>query len=95
MFRALHYGAPPHGGIAPGVDRIVMLLADTPNLREVTAFPLSQRAEELLLGAPGAVGERQLKELHIQLSLAARERLREEAQAKAGAEDGTPADARG
>ena len=53
MFRALQYGAPPHGGIAPGVDRIVMLLADTPNLREVTAFPLSQRAEELLLGAPG------------------------------------------
>ena len=79
MFRALHYGAPPHGGIAPGVDRIVMLLADTPNLREVTAFPLSQRAEELLLGAPGAVDERQLKELNIQLSLAARERLREEA----------------
>jgi aspartyl-tRNA synthetase len=84
MFRALQYGAPPHGGIAPGVDRIVMLLADTPNLREVTAFPLSQRAEELLLGAPGRVGDRQLKELHIQLSLAARERLREEA-AGAGA----------
>ncbi|MFL5336151.1 MAG: aspartate--tRNA ligase [Geminicoccaceae bacterium] len=79
MFRALHYGAPPHGGIAPGLDRIVMLLADTPNLREVTAFPLSQKAEELLLGAPGPVSERQLKELHIQLSLAARERLREEA----------------
>ena len=79
MFRALHYGAPPHGGIAPGVDRIVMLLADTPNLREVTAFPLSQRAEELLLGAPGPVGERQLKELNIQLSLTAREKLREEA----------------
>ena len=79
MFRALHYGAPPHGGIAPGVDRIVMLLADTPNLREVTAFPLSQRAEELLLGAPSRVSERQLKELNIQLSLA-RERLREEAE---------------
>ena len=80
LFRALHYGAPPHGGIAPGLDRIVMLLADTPNLREVTAFPLSQRAEELLLGAPGPVGERQLKELHIQLTLAARERLREQEQ---------------
>jgi aspartyl-tRNA synthetase len=77
LFRALHYGAPPHGGIAPGLDRIVMLLADTPNLREVTAFPLSQRAEELLLGAPGPVSERQLKELNIQLTLAARERLRE------------------
>jgi aspartyl-tRNA synthetase len=78
MFRALQYGAPPHGGIAPGVDRIVMLLADTPNLREVTAFPLSQRAEELLLGAPGRVSEKQLKELNLQLSLTAREKLREE-----------------
>jgi aspartyl-tRNA synthetase len=78
MFRALHYGAPPHGGIAPGVDRIVMLLADTPNLREVTAFPLSQRAEELLLGAPGRVSDKQLKELNLQLSLTAREKLREE-----------------
>ena len=78
MFRALHYGAPPHGGIAPGIDRIVMLLADTPNLREVTAFPLKQQAEELLLGAPAPVDDKQLKELHIQLSLAARERLREE-----------------
>jgi aspartyl-tRNA synthetase len=78
MFRAFHYGAPPHGGIAPGVDRIVMLLADTPNIREVTAFPLNQQAQELLLGAPSRVSERQLKELSIQLSLAARERLREE-----------------
>jgi aspartyl-tRNA synthetase len=78
MYRALHYGAPPHGGIAPGLDRIVMLLADTPNLREVTAFPLSQRAEELLLGAPSPVSDGQLKELHLQLSLSARERLREE-----------------
>ncbi|MFO1039130.1 MAG: aspartate--tRNA ligase [Geminicoccaceae bacterium] len=85
MFRALQYGAPPHGGIAPGVDRIVMLLADTPNLREVTAFPLSQRAEELLLGAPSTVGERQLKELNIQLSLAAREKLREEQEAASAA----------
>jgi aspartyl-tRNA synthetase len=91
MFRALQYGAPPHGGIAPGVDRIVMLLADTPNLREVTAFPLSQRAEELLLGAPGRVGERQLKELHIQLSLAARERLREETAGIVPAAEGTAA----
>ena len=78
MFRALHYGAPPHGGLAPGIDRIVMLIANQPNLREVTAFPLNQQAEELLLGAPSPVDEKQLKELHLQLSLAARERLREE-----------------
>jgi aspartyl-tRNA synthetase len=78
MFRALHFGAPPHGGIAPGIDRIVMLLANVPNLREVTAFPLNQQAQELLLGAPSPVDDRQLKELHLQLSLAARERLREE-----------------
>jgi len=75
MWRALHYGAPPHGGIAPGLDRIVMLLADTENLREVIAFPMNQQAQELLLGAPAPVGEKQLKELHLQLSLAARERL--------------------
>jgi aspartyl-tRNA synthetase len=77
MFRALHFGAPPHGGIAPGLDRIVMLLADTENLREVIAFPMNQQAQELLLGAPSPVGKKQLEELHLQLSLAARERLRE------------------
>ncbi len=80
MLRALRFGAPPHGGIAPGIDRIVMLLAGTSNLREVTAFPLSQRAEELLLGAPSPVSERQLKELNIQLTMAARDKLREEAE---------------
>ncbi|MGH1479362.1 MAG: aspartate--tRNA ligase [Geminicoccales bacterium] len=78
MFRALQFGAPPHGGIAPGVDRIVMLLADTPNIREVTAFPLNQQAQERLLGAPGTVDDNQLKELNLQLSLAAREALRAE-----------------
>jgi len=79
MLRALRYGAPPHGGIAPGIDRMVMLLADTPNLREVTAFPLSQRAEELLLGAPSPVSEKQLEELHILLDHVARAALEEEA----------------
>jgi aspartyl-tRNA synthetase len=78
MLRAFRYGAPPHGGLAPGIDRIVMLLARTPNLREVTAFPLNQQAQELMLGAPSAVDDKQLRELNIQLSLAARERLREE-----------------
>ena len=86
MFRALQYGAPPHGGIAPGIDRIVMLLADTPNIREVTAFPLNQQAQELLLGAPGVVDEKQLKELNLQLSLAAREALRAEREDEAPAE---------
>ncbi len=75
MFRALHFGAPPHGGIAPGIDRIVMLLAHTDNLREVTAFPMNQKAEELLLGAPSPASERQLKELNLNLSLTAREAL--------------------
>jgi len=75
MWRALHYGAPPHGGIAPGLDRIVMLLAQTENLREVIAFPMNQQAQELLLGAPAQVSKKQLDELHLQLSLTAREKL--------------------
>jgi aspartyl-tRNA synthetase len=86
MFRALHYGAPPHGGIAPGIDRIVMLIADQSNLREVTAFPLNQQAQELLLGAPSPVDEKQLRELHLQLTSAAREQLREEHAAAAPAD---------
>ena len=69
MYRAFHYGAPPHGGIAPGVDRIVMLLAEEDNLREVTLFPMNQRAEDLLMGAPSDVTLRQLRELHIRLNL--------------------------
>jgi aspartyl-tRNA synthetase len=69
MIRALKFGAPPHGGIAPGVDRIVMLLCGTDNLRDVTMFPMNQRAEDLLMGAPSEVSPRQLQELHIRLSL--------------------------
>ncbi len=66
MINAFKYGAPPHGGAAPGVDRIVMLLADEPNIREVTLFPLNQKAEDLMMNAPSAVSEKQLRELHIQ-----------------------------
>jgi aspartyl-tRNA synthetase len=69
MLRALQYGAPPHGGIAPGVDRIVMLLCGEDNLREVVLFPFNQRAEDLLMGAPSEVTPKQLRELHIRLNL--------------------------
>lgn len=68
MINAFRYGAPPHGGSAPGVDRMVMLLADEPNLREVVLFPMNQKAEDLMMGAPSAVSERQLKELSIRLA---------------------------
>ena len=69
MYRAFQNGAPPHGGIAPGVDRIVMLLAGEENLREVVLFPMNQRAEDLMMGAPAEVTPRQLRELHIRLNL--------------------------
>lgn len=69
MLRALSYGAPPHGGIAPGIDRIVMLLCGEENLREVVPFPMNQQAEDLLMGAPSEVSQKQLRELHIRLSL--------------------------
>jgi aspartyl-tRNA synthetase len=69
MLRALSLGAPPHGGIAPGVDRIVMLLCNEENLREVVVFPMNQRAEDLLMGAPSEVSPKQLRELHIRLNL--------------------------
>ncbi len=65
MINALSYGAPPHGGIAPGIDRIVMLLADEKNIREVTLFPMNQNAQDLMMGAPSSVDESQLKELNI------------------------------
>ncbi|WP_283418589.1 aspartate--tRNA ligase [Sphingopyxis sp. Geo48] len=67
MINAFKFGAPPHGGSAPGVDRIVMLLADEPNIREVIVFPMTQKAEDLMMGAPAPVSEKQLKELHIRL----------------------------
>ena len=67
MIGAFKYGAPPHGGSAPGIDRIVMLLAGEPNIREVVLFPMNQKAEDLMMNAPAPVSERQLKELHIRV----------------------------
>lgn len=69
MLNAFRYGAPPHGGMASGIDRIVMLLADTPNLREVVAFPTNQQAQDLLMHAPAPVPPERLRELHIRLDL--------------------------
>ena len=67
MINALSYGAPPHGGIAPGIDRIVMLLANEKNIREVTMFPMNQNAQDLMMNAPSQVNEKQLNELNIKL----------------------------
>ncbi|MDQ1416784.1 MAG: aspartyl-tRNA synthetase, partial [Acidimicrobiaceae bacterium] len=67
LWQAFHYGAPPHAGIAPGFDRLLMMLLDQANLREVIAFPLNQSARDLLMGAPSVVNEQQLKELHLRV----------------------------
>ena len=75
MIRAFKYGAPPHGGIAPGIDRMVMLIADTVNIREVIAFPMNQQAEDLLMGAPNYADEKQLRELNIMLSPSVKNKL--------------------
>jgi len=69
MYRAFQYGAPPHGGMAAGVDRIVMLLCGTQNLREISLFPMNQQALDLLMGAPSDVTNKQLRELHLRLNL--------------------------
>ena len=69
MINALSYGAPPHGGIAPGIDRIVMLLANEKNIREVTMFPMNQNAQDLMMNAPSDVNENQLKELNLSIKL--------------------------
>ena len=67
LYNAFHYGAPPHAGMAPGLDRIVMLLTEQDSIREVVAFPMNSNAQDLLLGAPGAVTEQQLREVHIKI----------------------------
>jgi aspartyl-tRNA synthetase len=67
LINALKYGAPPHGGIAPGIDRIVMLLADEPNIREVIMFPMNQNAEDMMMNAPNTVRPEQLRDLHIRI----------------------------
>jgi aspartyl-tRNA synthetase len=67
MINALSYGAPPHGGIAPGIDRIVMLLANEKNIREITMFPMNQNAQDLMMNAPSEISEDQLKELNLYL----------------------------
>ena len=67
MINALSYGAPPHGGIAPGIDRIVMLLANEKNIREVTMFPMNQNAQDLMMNAPSTISESQLNELKLKI----------------------------
>ena len=69
LINAFKLGAPPHGGIAPGIDRLVMMLAGVENIREVIAFPMNQRAQDLMMSAPSEVSEHQLRELHLKLNL--------------------------
>jgi aspartyl-tRNA synthetase len=69
MYNAFSYGAPPHAGIAPGIDRMVMLIADEPNLREVVAFPMNNKAQDLLMGAPSEVTPEQLRDIHIKFDI--------------------------
>ena len=78
MLNAFRYGAPPLGGTAPGIDRIVMLIAGEENLREVTMFPMNQQAEDLMMNAPSEVSQRQLRELHIRVVLPEKEKPEKE-----------------
>ena len=83
MLTAFKFGAPPHGGAAPGVDRMVMLLCDEPNIREVILFPLNQQAQDLLMQAPAPVTLKQLRELHIEVKLPPDLKKKQEEEAKA------------
>ena len=67
LYSAFKYGAPPHAGIAPGIDRMVMLLLEEPTIREVVAFPMNKKAQDLMMNAPGDVTEKQLREVHIKI----------------------------
>ena len=89
MLNAFKYGAPPHGGSAPGIDRIVMLLADEPNIREVVAFPMNQQAQDLMMQRAGRrCRPARLKELHIRLDLPPVKAPSEKAPGEKGAEKG-------
>ena len=69
MYNAFCYGAPPHAGIAPGVDRMVMLLAGEDSIREVIPFPMNKQAQDIMMGAPAQVDERQLRDVHIEIKM--------------------------
>ena len=69
LFNAFHYGAPPHAGIAPGIDRIIMMLKKADNIRDVIAFPMNSKAQDLLMGAPGRVTRQQLQDVHIKIDI--------------------------
>jgi len=73
MIEAFKLGAPPHGGIAPGLDRLVMILCDEQNIREVIAFPMNQQAQDLMMGSPSSVTPVQLRELHLKIDLPKKE----------------------
>ncbi|MBC6440368.1 MAG: aspartate--tRNA ligase [Rhodospirillales bacterium] len=79
LFNAFQYGTPPHGGLAPGIDRIVMLLADEHNIRQITLFPMNQQAQDLMMGAPGEAATHHLHELHLRMSAEAEQRLKDKA----------------